>query len=207
MTKHFDQAAQNWDKNPIHLEITQAIASALLEMVPLRKDMKVMEFGSGTGLLSFALKDYLAEITLMDSSIEMNRQAIAKVATRSAFHLKPLHFDLEKDEYVTGTFDVIFTQMAMHHVKNVPAMVNKFYNLLNPGGYVVIADLFTEDGTFHDSNFDGHFGFEPDFIINILTNVGFSDVVLKPCFVIKRYHEKTGEKAFPVFITVAKKKI
>ncbi|MCX6272595.1 MAG: class I SAM-dependent methyltransferase [Bacteroidetes bacterium] len=205
MTKHFDQAAQDWDNNPIHLERTQAIAVSLLEMVPLRKDMKAMEFGSGTGLLSFALKDYLAEITLMDSSIEMNRQAIAKIATSHAVHLKPLHFDLEKDEYSNGTFDVIFTQMAMHHVKDVPAMINKFYDLLNPGGYIVIADLFTEDGTFHDSNFDGHYGFEPDFIKDTLTTTGFSNAVLKPCFVIKRHQEDNGEMAFPVFIAVAKK--
>ena len=154
MTNHFDQVAQTWDNNPIHWERTHAIAAEMLKLIALKKDMNAMEFGSGTGLLSFALKEQFAGITLMDSSIEMNNQAKVKIAATETTHFTPLHFDLEKNDFTLETFDIIFTQMAMHHVKDVPAMINKFYGLLNPDGFIAIADLYTEDGSFHDSNFD-----------------------------------------------------
>ncbi|MEI6577456.1 MAG: class I SAM-dependent methyltransferase [Bacteroidota bacterium] len=205
MTNHFDQAAQNWDSNPIHNERTKAIAAEMIHSIPLRDDMKALEFGSGTGLLSFALKDHLLEIVLMDNSIEMNKQSVAKIEAIGLSHFTPIHFDLEKDDYGKGSFDIIFTQMALHHVKDVTALIGKFYNLLNVGGYIAIADLYAEDGTFHDSNFDGHYGFEPDFMIETLTKVGFTQTILKSCFEINRPENDDKQKVFPVFLVVAKK--
>lgn len=205
MTNHFDQAAQNWDNNPMHLERTEAITAELLKRIPIREGMKALEFGSGTGLMSFALKQYFSEITLMDSSVEMNKQAKAKVKAAGVDHLKPLHFDLEKDDYTREKFDIIFTQMVMHHVKDVPAMIQKFNKLLNPGGFIAIADLYTEDATFHDSGFDVHPGFDPDYMKDTIIKAGFLHPVLNQCFEIKRSGNDNIVKVYPVFLVVAKK--
>ena len=205
MTNHFDQVAQNWDNNPEHIERTQAIVAELLNMIPIREGLKAMEFGSGTGLLSVALKEHFLGITLMDSSIEMNKQAFSKIKEAGIDHLTPLLFDLEKDDYTDGTFDIIFTQMALHHVKDVESLLTKFFSLLNPGGIVAIADLYKEDGTFHDKTFEGHKGFDPDYMINLMTKVCFINPRLKPCFEIKRVDEMNMGKVFPVFLLVAEK--
>jgi tRNA (cmo5U34)-methyltransferase len=205
MTNHFDNVAQSWDNNPVHLERTRAIATEILNMIPMREGMKALEFGSGTGLLSFALRDRFAEITLMDSSVEMHKQAVIKIQNAGLSHFTPLFFDLEKEDYTKGAFDIIFTQMVMHHVKDVAALIRKFYTLLNPGGFIAIADLYTEDGTFHDRDFDGHFGFDPDYMIDMVTASGFKNAVIKPCFEIKRPDEGNGGTVFPVFLLVAVK--
>ena len=75
----FDQKAKEWDKNQMHLERTIAVASQLMKMIPFKPNMKAMEFGAGTGLLSFYLKERFSEITLMDSSREMLKMAEQKM--------------------------------------------------------------------------------------------------------------------------------
>ena len=154
MENHFDNVAHDWDKNKIHIDRTEAIAKEMLKMLELNPNMKALEFGAGTALLSFALKDYFSEIVLMDNSIEMTKISTSKVIEGKINHIKPLFFDLEKNDYINTKFDIIYTQMALHHVEDVEVILNKFYNLLNPQGVIAIADLFKEDGTFHDYNFE-----------------------------------------------------
>jgi tRNA (cmo5U34)-methyltransferase len=206
MTKHFDLVARDWDNNEIHVKRTEAIAKCLIEKITVNKKMTALEFGAGTGLLSFALQDKFAEITLMDSSEEMIKTTFEKIVYTKNHRLKPVFFDLEKKMFSDKTFDVIFTQMALHHVKDIDKMIAKFFKLLNRGGKLAIADLYAEDGSFHDMEFEGHNGFDPYHLSELIKEKGFTNVSYKQCFVI----EKTGLletlKKFPVFLLTAEKK-
>ncbi len=155
----FDAKARDWDKNQRYIDRSEAVAKALLQVIPVHKQMKALEYGSGTALLSFALKDKFAEITLMDNSREMTAVTEEKIASQGIHNMKPLFFDLENKDY-PGKFDIIYSQMVMHHVQDVEVMLAKFHSLLNPGGYIAIADLYSEDGSFHGEGFHGHLGFD-----------------------------------------------
>ena len=74
----FDARAREWDKDKMHMDRSMAIAARLEEMIPLDHSMKVLEYGAGTGILSFLLKDRFSEITLMDNSQEMIKICIEK---------------------------------------------------------------------------------------------------------------------------------
>jgi hypothetical protein len=43
-----------------------------------------------------------------------------------------------------------------------------FMSLLKPGGHLAIADLYTEDGSFHGDGFHGHKGFDPAILAAML---------------------------------------
>src|SRR5512141_111516 len=144
----FDQKAQEWDKNKMHLDRTLAVAAKLQKMVTLKPTMKAMEFGAGTGLLSFQLKDRFSEITLMDSSREMLKMAEQKMEASDHSRIKTLLLDLENQDYNGDPFDIIYSQMVLHHVEDTSAIIRKFYHLLTPGGILAIADLYEEDGSF-----------------------------------------------------------
>ena len=88
-------------------------------------------------------------------------------------NLKTLYFNLETDDFQGGTFDLIFTQMVLHHVGDIETMIKKFHHLLNPGSYLVIADLYEEDGSFHGEGFTGHNGFNIDSLSGILKRKQF----------------------------------
>ena len=200
----FDAKARDWDKNQRYIDRSDAVAKAIMQLIPLQKGMKALEYGSGTALLSFALKDKFSEITLMDNSREMTTVTEEKIAAQQVSNMKPLFFDLEKDDY-QGNFDIVYNQMVMHHVGDIDSMLAKFYSLLNPGGYIAIADLYAEDGSFHGDGFTGHLGFDVENLAILLSQNGFSNVKHQPCFSISKTLENGEVTEYPIFLMVASK--
>lgn len=201
----FDSKAVEWDNNPMHWERSAAIAEEIKKLIPLSKEMSALEYGAGTGITSFLLKDYLKEITLMDNSAEMIRVINEKIITTKANNLKALNFNLEDEEYTERKFDLIFTQMVLHHVNDTEKIIGVFHQLLKKGSYLAIADLSAEDGSFHGDDFTGHRGFNMDWLSAIVRKNGFSDIFYKACFVIDRKLSETETKKFDVFIMTAKR--
>jgi tRNA (cmo5U34)-methyltransferase len=204
MMNHFDEAARSWDSNPINWERSEAIAYKIKQKIELKPEMTALEFGAGTGILSFLLKDSLKEIILMDNSTEMVRVMEEKVNNEKVSNLKPLCFDLVKSEY-DKTFDLIYSQMALHHIADVPQILAKFYRLLNPGGSLAIADLYSEDGSFHSFEFNGHLGFDEEELCEQLEEIGYKNIKQELCFIINRLTGLNEIKEYPVFIITAEK--
>jgi len=204
MSNDFDVKARDWDKNKTHHERSRAIAEAILRSVPVNRKMSAMEYGAGTGLLSFFLKDKFHDITLMDSSLAMIRVIKAKIIAEGATHMKVVHADLEKDDF-KGSFDIIYNNMVLHHVIDIKGIINTFYSLLKPGGYIAIADLFSEDGSFHGAHFNGHKGFNTKELGSILKKAGFQNVKHHECYIIKKLIDTGVTKEFPIFVMTALK--
>ena len=200
----FDAKARDWDKNQRYIDRSEAVAKAMLQLIPIQDGMKALEYGSGTALLSFALKDKFSEITLMDNSREMTLVTEEKIAEQQVSNMKPLFFDLEKDEY-QGDYDIIYNQMVMHHVGDIGLMFSKFHALLSPGGYIAIADLYSEDGSFHGEGFTGHLGFDVENLAGILLKSGFHNIKHQQCYSISKTHENGEVAEYPIFLMVASK--
>ncbi|MDP1623056.1 MAG: class I SAM-dependent methyltransferase [Bacteroidales bacterium] len=201
----FDEKAKQWDQNQMHLERTKAVAGEILKIIPVTPSLKALEFGAGTGLLSFFLKDHFAHITLMDTSVEMLKMAKEKLVAGDHGKIKTLFFDLEKSVYTGEPFDIIFTQMVMHHISDVNAILEKFFQMLTPGGYLAIADLYSEDGSFHDPGMEVHHGFDPGELSVVLKTIGFENLAGKECFVIRKEISAGTSKEYPVFLLTARK--
>jgi 2-polyprenyl-3-methyl-5-hydroxy-6-metoxy-1,4-benzoquinol methylase len=199
----FDVKAAAWDQNPMHRDRSETIANDIKMIIPLNREMTALEYGAGTGITSFLLKDHLKMITLMDNSAEMVKVMNEKIISSEVNNMIPLNFDLEHNDYRNGKFDLILTQMVLHHVSDYEAIIMKFHNLLNPGGYLAIADLYPEDGSFHGEGFDGHKGFDPEKLSSTLREIGFSDIAVKKCYVIDKNISETEKKQFDVFLLTA----
>ena len=200
----FDIKASAWDQNPMHWDRSVAIANEIKRLIPLNQEMRAMEYGAGTGIASFLLKDDLKEITLMDSSVEMVKVTHGKIESSEVKNLKVLKFDLEHDDYDDGKFDLIFTQMVLHHVSDVESIIGKFRQLLNIGGFLAMADLYEEDGSFHGDGFTGHNGFNIDKLAEIIGKHSFGDVVHNTCFVIERKISEAENKQYGVFLVIGR---
>jgi len=201
----FDEKAKQWDQNQMHFERTKAVAKEMLLRIPGTTEMKALEFGAGTGLLSFFVKESFARITLMDTSVEMLKIAESKIAAGDQRKIDTLFFDLEKSAYTAKKFNIIFTQMVLHHIRDVNTMLQKFYDLLLPGGYVAIADLYAEDGSFHDPGVEVHQGFDPEELTVQLKACGFMEIAVNQCFVIQKETNAGTIREFPVFLLTAKR--
>lgn len=196
----FDARAREWDKDKMHMDRSVAIAAGLVEMIPINPSMKALEYGAGTGILSFLLKDRFSGITLMDNSQEMIKVCVEKTEYLKTNHILPICFDLEHRDY-DDHFDVIYNQMVLHHVGDYESIIGTFYSMLNPEGYLAIADLYPEDGSFHGIEVKVHLGFDPNKLKEILIEAGFKNIEYKTCFEVTR---ESGVK-YPVFLLVAQK--
>jgi 2-polyprenyl-3-methyl-5-hydroxy-6-metoxy-1,4-benzoquinol methylase len=115
--------------------------------------------------------------------------------------------DLTSQDRLDGNYDLIVSSMTMHHVCDIAALVSDFVRALNPGGWLALADLETEDGTFHDDPTGVcHHGFERGFIHALLTEYGCSDVRIIPAANVHKETPDGGERLYPVFLAVGKRK-
>jgi len=201
----FDIKAAGWDLNPMHIERSEAIAKQIAERIPLNPLMIALEYGAGTGLTSFLLEDQLKEITMIDSSSEMVKIMKSKIEAIKSTRLRALRFDLEKEDWQDNRFDLILSQMVLHHVVDIERIIRMFYQMLIPGGYVAIADLYPEDGSFHGSGFNGYLGFNPDELSRDLINNHFENISYKKCFTINKKISESLFKNFDVFLLIAQR--
>lgn len=200
----FDAKAQEWDNDPVKLERAAAVAAAIRNQVRLSPDLSALEYGCGTGLLSFALSRELGAITLADSSAGMLAVLREKIAASGADHLRPMRLDLTVDPLPAERYDLIYTLMTLHHVSDVDRILRDFHALLRPDGALCIADLDREDGSFHGAGFDGHHGFEREALRDQLARAGFGEIQFDTCYMMRK-SQGEGAREYPVFLAVARK--
>ena len=70
--------------------------------------------------------------------------------------------------------DWIISNMALHHVKDIPALIGELHQLIKPGGRVTIGELETEPGTFHAPDVVPHNGFDPYELSRLFEKGGFT---------------------------------
>ena len=117
---NFDDVAKDWDVNPKMIERAEVLANELKDYFKFDAIISTaFEFGSGTGLLSYQLKDSFKSITLADSSAGMQDVVKTKIAFENITNLHPILIDMPDQELIIPKVDHIFTFMALHHVKDL----------------------------------------------------------------------------------------
>ena len=176
---YFAHKAGDYDKEANRHNNIDRIADAIRERVALRPNMEIMDFGSGTGLLLERVGPHVGKVTAVDVSPAMNAE-LAKKQDALPCELEMLALDLTTDT-LERQFDGIISSMTMHHIADIDAMFKRFHSLLKPGGFIAIADLDKEDGTFHDEDTGvHHHGFEARELAAAAQEAGFGDVFVEP---------------------------
>lgn len=201
----FDSDAKNWDTD-LRINRAKAIAEEIEKYIDSNKQYSAMEFGCGTGLISFNLHDKFKNITLIDSSQGMIDILNSKISNYKINNMIPYHLDITNNEPLNLNFDVIYNSMVLHHIDDTNEIIKRFYKLLNREGYLFIVDLDEDDGSFHSnySEYDGHNGFNQEYLKGILSNAGFKDIESNTFY----YGEKRiGEKVvnYSLFLMRARK--
>ncbi|MBI2242500.1 MAG: class I SAM-dependent methyltransferase [Nocardioides sp.] len=175
----FDDRAATWDDDPDHERRQVAVARAIEEAVSLDPRMSAVDIGGGTGRLSILLADRVGSVVVTDPSAGMVRVARERIAAAGlGDRLHAVKADLTVDR-LEGTYDVVWSSMALHHVRDLDRLLRSVAELLVEGGRLAIADLEKDaDGAFHADrvDFDGHHGFDRGDLAERLARAGFADV-------------------------------
>ncbi len=195
----FAHKAAVYDDNPDRVDNVAQIAAAIRDRVTLAPSHHIVDFGSGTGLLLERLADHVAEITAVDISPSMTEQLRGKLDRLPC----PVHVrevDLTTTP-IEGTFDGVVSSMTMHHVADTAALLGRFHAMVVDGGFIALADLEREDGSFHREDTGvHHHGFDEGQLDAEAIAAGFSDV----CSATVTVMDRDG-KAFPVFLLTARR--
>lgn len=207
---HFDEAATTWDDDPAKIERARATAALLTDVLSLDGTERVLEIGGGTGQLSLALADSVASVLVTDASagmVEVARANIERSGHADRFTAQRL--DLVTDPPPEGPFDGVWSQLALHHVREVDLLLERIKALLVPGGWVAVIELDDDRaGAFHAHHeaFDGHHGFDRETFANLLRDRGFHDVTVTDAgSVVKELNgDDQGRGTFGMFLAVGR---
>ena len=199
MSDLFQKKAADWDGQTIPQQLSQTIGPSIIEHLDLNSDMEVMDFGAGTGLLSSHIVPLVKSVAAVDISESMLKQLTSKEAFKSKV---TAYCQNILDNPINKKFDLIISAMAMHHVKDTKLMLQRFAEHLKPGAPIALADLDTEDGSFHPPHTEGifHLGFDRDTFSTLLHKAGFENIRFFTAHIV----EQDGTD-YPIFLVLGNK--
>ncbi len=205
-TSHFDEAAATWDAEPRRVELTSAVGRAILCQVQPTRDMDVLDYGCGTGLLGLFLLPHVRSVTGADSSPGMLKVLEEKIRSGGIQRMRTQKLDVQHDPVPESRYHLIVANMVLHHIDQTDALLAAFHRMLLPGGVVAIADLDSEPGLFHGPDVAAsvfHHGFDRDALKDHLHQAGFIDVKDMTAHIIRKPIAGGEIREFPVFLSVA----
>ncbi len=196
---YFEQKAESYDKDANRVGNVDNIANSILRSFAFNKNMHIMDFGSGTGLLLERVAPFVKKITAVDVSDAMCKQLNEKIKNLDC-EVEILQLDLTKTK-LDMKFDGIISSMTMHHIKDTQAMFNDFYTMLSDNGVLAISDLDIEDGSFHTEDTGVfHLGFDRTAFQEQAIAGGFKNVKINTASIDEKPHGN-----YPVFLLTGNK--
>jgi 2-polyprenyl-3-methyl-5-hydroxy-6-metoxy-1,4-benzoquinol methylase len=196
-TARFDQVAATWDEDPTRVALARTVAAAIAARTPLTATTHLLDYGCGTGLLTLALAPLVGRVTGADTSAGMLTMAQQKISAAGIANVATIQLSPTEGYQFSGHYDGIVSSMTLHHVPDPGSLLKDLRAKLTPGGFIALADLDREDGTFHKPEITDvhHKGFERAQVRSWLEAAGFVGVEDTTVFT----HQRNGHE-YPVFL-------
>ncbi|TWH63937.1 methyltransferase family protein [Azomonas agilis] len=201
MSEYFNQKAATWDQQSHRVARAQEVAQKIKQQTMLPAQYRALDFGCGTGLLGLNFADSAAELVLADTATGMLEQVEHKITQQALTNTHSLNLEHQP---LQGGFDLIFSLMVLHHIEDYPATVKLLSQHLNPRGYLCLADLEAEDGSFHAPKIVPHNGFQRTDLEEVYRANGITPSHYSTAFVIDKTIDGL-ERAYPVFLLIGQK--
>jgi ArsR family transcriptional regulator len=134
----FDQLAGRFGRHYLPGRSWQAIAEALLELLPA---VDAADLGAGEGAVAFLLARRARRVWAVDSSPQMVEFGRKLAAGNGIKNVEYRLGDLESLPLEDASVDVAFFSQSLHHAQHPERAVKEAYRILRPGGRAVILDL------------------------------------------------------------------
>lgn len=134
---------------PILLEAIDAIAT---HVGPPDTVTRILDLGSGPGVATVALAEQFtsAAVTAVDLAAPLAQQAQERAAAFGVGdRVDTTVADLEQPLVTlgnTGSVDVVWASMVLHHVEALPTTLHEITRLLRPGGILAVLEFGTAPG-------------------------------------------------------------
>ena len=117
----------------------------LIEHAHCRPSHRWLDVATGTGFTAVAFAPLVAEVTGLDISAAMLREARGRARAAGLANLVFETGAAESLPFPPDGFDGVVCRVAAHHFLSVPKFVAEAYRVLRPGGRLLVADSAEPD--------------------------------------------------------------
>lgn len=179
----FEQMAKRYDTED-RMQLAKVISKQVRKELQDCSSQSLVDYGSGTGLVSLEIADLVDSVLLIDSSKQMLEVAKVKINQKIITNAKVLYSDFTVETPALKT-DIVFMSLVLLHVPDTKKILQELFSILNAGGKLIIVDFDKNEKVYHPKV---HNGFAHEELKTTLAEGGFTSIEMKTF-----YH---GERIF-----------
>jgi malonyl-CoA O-methyltransferase len=147
MIRAFDAAAGYDDVATVQQQVASALAGRIAALA-LPAQARILEVGCGTGFVAAALPSLPqgADWLMTDVSPAMVKRARQRFQGQIGYRFAVLDAEHPRFEAPEEPFDLVCSSLAAQWFEDLPKALEQLFQLLNPGGYLLVSTLAA--GTF-----------------------------------------------------------
>ncbi|AMR11305.1 methyltransferase domain-containing protein [Bacillus sp. FSL W8-0445] len=173
----FEQIAKRYDTEE-RIELAKVIVNEVRPELRNSQSKSLIDYGSGTGLISLELSDLVHSILLVDSSKQMLEVAKAKISRKGIANAKTLYSDFTQETPELKA-DIVLMSLVLLHIPDTNKILQELFGILNDGGKLIIIDFDKNDKIQHPKV---HNGFSHEELKKRLSDIGFKSTEMKTFF-------------------------
>lgn len=157
------------------MELVKAIVGEVRPILQNSETKTLLDYGSGTGLVSLELMDLVDSILLVDSSKQDLEAAETKITERGITNCEILCSDFTK-VIPKLKADIVLLSLVLLHIPDTKLILQNLFDSLNTDGNLIIIDFDKNDKVNHPKI---HNGFLHNELKQLLSEVGFKSTEIK----------------------------
>lgn len=170
----FEEMAKRYDTEE-RMELAKVIVKEVRSQLQDSQGKSLIDYGSGTGLVSLELSDLVDSILLVDSSKQMLDVAEAEISQQRISNAKVQYADLTQETPELKA-DIVLMSLVLLHIPDTKKILQELFNILNKGGKLILIDFDKNEQISHPKV---HNGFSHEELNRILSEIGFTSIEMK----------------------------
>lgn len=192
MSEIFNRLAEHYD-TPERKKLASIIEKQVTLYLQDSRQKTFLDYGGGTGLVSLPLAPLVKELVIWDSSAAMIDAAKEKISTN---HIENAHAevcDLMAEQPADTASDIVLLSLVLLHIPDTQKIISRIYQLLKPGGQLMIVDFTKTASVSHPLV---HNGFSKEELVEAAKKAGFKETSFQPFYKGKNIFMKQDAEVF-----------